>query len=117
MSAFLSKCSIQYFFISVFLIVTGHSVQAQHLTLDELMMLQRNSYTCVNEYLIEKNWTVSYAYPPDSTSMGQCVWEYGKTEDTEPTGWISLYFEKNTFNIIRYEINDKSISDNIIRKR
>lgn len=96
--------------LTLIILFTFSSVQAQYLTLDQLVNLQTRDLEYVNLFLVNKGWDFNSAEAETDETMGDAVWAYGKSEvDSErATAWFHLRYSQGYQSSIVYQMNSKT---------
>lgn len=100
---------MKYFF-ALIVLLTFQNVNAQSLTLDQLVNLQAKDLEYVNEFLLNRGWRFDSSVAETEDSMGTAIWAFGKSEyDTErAVGWFRLLYSPGYESSIKYQIHSKN---------
>lgn len=100
---------MKYILTLSFLILI-QTIQAQILSLDQLVNLQTKDLEYVNEFLVSRGWQFDSSEAETDEDMGKAIWGYGKSDfDPEKAvAWFYLIYSPGYESVIRYQTHNKS---------
>ncbi len=100
---------MKYIFTLAFLLIV-QTIQAQNLSLDQLVSLQTKDLEYVNEFLVSRGWQFDSSQAETDDKMGRAVWAHGKSNfDPEiAEAWFDLVYSPGYESTIRYQTHNKT---------
>jgi len=89
------------------LAILPFKINAQGLTLDQLISFQKKDISEVNDILISKGWSFSNSKKETTVEDGFTRWSYDKILGQGAQAWITKFFAENTSSRIGYQFVSK----------
>jgi len=106
---------MKIFTISIFVFLTI-AVKGQTLTLDELLNLQESDFVAANDMLLAKGWDFSHSTKGELGNYNIITWAFAKNDFNQATGWLTMYSDENSENILTYQMHSSKIYNAIKSK-
>jgi hypothetical protein len=91
------------------LCVAPSSSTAQLLGLQDLIQLQQNDFVKINDLITSKGWEFSHSKKSELDKYNTVSWAYQKNDYGEAIGWLTLYTDEGSENILSYQIHSGDI--------
>lgn len=105
--------SIQIFFL-IALFFLPCEINAQDLTLNELILFQKNDVSEINDILISKGWSFSSSRDVTTDYYGDAKWAYDKNRGEDiALAWLTVSFSPDGPSQIAYQTSSKQVYLNI----
>jgi hypothetical protein len=85
------------------------AIFGQSLALDDLIIFQRNDFVKTNDILTAKGWEFSHSKKAELGTYNTITWAFHKNEYDEALGWLTLYSDEDSENILSYQMHNGKI--------